>query len=583
MSETALKAPWLKSYGVVPHTLDYPDISMVENVFAAARKTPDNFAYEFMGTEVSFREFTRQIHLTAKAFCAAGIKPGDKVTICLPNCPQALMCFYAVNLIGAVANMIHPLSSEGEIVFYLKDSNSVAAITLNQFYGKWEAVRREVDLKTLIITSVGDVLSGPLKLGFYVTQGRKIPPIPEDAPIIWWKDFLRAGRDWLGNYEVKKKGADPAVILYSGGTTGKTKGILLSNLNFNALAMQTVAMGNCFFEGGSMLAAMPMFHGFGLGVNIHTALCAGGKCILIPRVNVKTYAKMLRTKKPNVIAGVPTLYEGILRNKDMDGVDLSCLTGVFSGGDSLSVELKKKFDKFLLDHKASVRIREGYGTTECVTASCLTPYHIEREGSIGLPFPDTYYKIVKVGTTEEVPYGEEGEITLTGPTLMIEYCNQPEETANTLKQHADGRTWLHTGDLGTMDEDGFVYFHQRIKRMIISSGYNVYPSQIENVIDGHEDVLMSCCIGVPDPYRMQKVKAFVMLKPGVKNTPEVIESIMALCRKNIAKYALPYEIEVRDTLPKTLVGKVAYRELEAEEEAKRNAQKVSSADEGKSE
>ena len=300
-------------------------------------------------------------------------------------------------------------------------------------------------------------------------------------------------------------------------------------------------------------------------------LVAGGTCILVPRVSVESYAKLLKKEQPNYIAGVPTLYEGITRNPYMKDVNLACLRGVFSGGDSLSIELKKKFDLFLKEHGANVQVREGYGTTECVTASCLTPYDMYREGSIGLPFPDTYYKIVKVGTTDEVPYGEEGEICLTGPSMMMGYINQPEETANTLRTHADGRTWIHTGDLGFMDEDGFVYFRQRIKRMIITSGYNVYPSQLENIIDAHEAVQMSCVIGVKDPYKMQKVKAFVVLKPGLVETPELMASIREHCSRHIAKYAMPYEIEVRDSLPKTLVGKVAYTVLEKEELAKQSA------------
>ena len=251
--------------------------------------------------------------------------------------------------------------------------------------------------------------------------------------------------------------------------------------------------------------------------------------------------------------------------------DLSCLKGVFSGGDSLSVELKKKFDKFLYDHHAIVQIREGYGTTECVTASCLTPTHIAKEGSIGLPFPDTYYKIVKPGTDIELPYGEEGEILLAGPTVMKEYLKHPEETAQTLRTHDDGLTWVYTGDLGTMDSDGFIYFRGRIKRMIVASGYNVYPGQIENIIDAHEKVHMSCVIGVPDPYRMHKVKAFVMLKEGVPANDETKQELLAYCRKNIAKYAMPYDIEFRESLPKTLVGKVAYRKLEEEEQANQGA------------
>ena len=243
-----------------------------------------------------------------------------------------------------------------------------------------------------------------------------------------------------------------------------------------------------------------------------------------------------------------------------------------SGGDSLSIELKKKFDKFLYDHKASIQVREGYGTTETVTACCLTPPHMFKEGSIGLPFPDTYIKIVEPDTDREVPYGQEGEILLAGPTVMKEYMNNPEETAQTLRTHADGLTWVYTGDLGVMDEQGFIYFRGRAKRMIISSGYNVYPGQIENILDAHEYVQMSCVIGVPDPYKMQKVKAFVKLAAGVPATEDTRQALLAYCRKNVAKYAMPYDIEFKEDMPKTLVGKVAYRQLEEEELAKIKAQ-----------
>ena len=241
---------------------------------------------------------------------------------------------------------------------------------------------------------------------------------------------------------------------------------------------------------------------------------------------------------------------------------------MFSGGDSLSIELKKKLDKFLAEHKASIQVREGYGTTETVTACCLTPPHGFKEGSIGVPFPDTYIKIVKPDTDEELPYGQEGEILLAGPTVMKEYMKHPDETAKTLRTHADGLTWVYTGDLGIMDEEGFIYFKGRAKRMIVSSGYNVYPGQIENILDAHEKVQMSCVIGVPDPYRIQKVKAFVKLAAGVEANADTKDELIAYCRKNIAKYAMPYDIEFKDDMPKTLVGKVAYRALEEEELAK---------------
>ena len=568
MSEITAKTPWIKNLGDMPSHLEYFDGSMYRAVSNVAARYSDSVAFDFMGRSTTYRQMMVMIDKCAKSLRTIGVREGDCVTIAMPNCPQAIFMFYAVNCIGAICNMVHPLSSEKEIEFYLNESKSITVITLDQFYNKIEAIRQNTGVVNVILARIKDELSQPLKAGYMLTDGRKIEKIPADAPIIWWKDFIRLGNSCFWNYKVEKNGEDPAVILYSGGTTGTTKGIVLTNKNFNALAQQIVAVNPMFRPGDKMLSAMPIFHGFGLGVCIHSMLANGGRCLLVPRFTAKSYGKMITKKKCNFIAGVPTLYEALLRLPSMDKADLSSLKGVFSGGDSLSVELKKKFDKFLYDHNSVIQIREGYGTTETVTACCLTPPHLAKEGSIGLPFPDTYIKIVKPGTDEEVPYGDEGEILLAGPTVMKEYLKHPEETAETLRTHADGLTWVYTGDLGCMDQDGFVYFRGRSKRMIISSGYNVYPAQLENVIDAHELVQMSCVIGVPDTYRMQRVKAFVMLRPGVPANEETKESILAYCRKNIAKYAMPREIEFRDELPKTLVGKVAYRQLEEEELAK---------------
>ena len=570
MYEITAKTPWKDSLGDVPMHLSYFDGTMFEALEKIANTYPKNVAFDFMGKPTTYTKLIAQIEICAKALIAIGIQEGDRVTIAMPNCPQAVCMFYAVNLAGGIANMIHPLSAEKEIEFYLNESDSVAAITLDQFYGKFAAVRDNTKLKNLIITSVADALSLPKRIGYKLTQGRSIEKIPEDAPIIEWKDFLQKGTSYFGSPKVKRESGDPAVILYSGGTTGTTKGIVLTNLNFNALSQQVVSANQMFRPGDKMLAAMPIFHGFGLGVCIHTMLTQGGRCILVPRFTPKTYAKDLVKNRCNFIAGVPTLYEALLRLPDMKGADLSCLKGVFSGGDSLSVELKKKFDKFLSDHKATIQVREGYGTTETVTACCLTPSHIHKEGSIGLPFPDTYIKIVSPGTDQELPYGEEGEILLAGPTVMKEYMNHPQETAQTLRTHADGLTWVYTGDLGVMDAEGFVFFKGRAKRMIITSGYNVYPAQVENILDAHEKVQMSCVIGIPDSLKMQKVKAFVKLVPGVEPNDATKQEIMEHCKKHVAKYAMPYDIEFREDMPKTLVGKVAYRVLEEMELKKLN-------------
>ena len=548
MEAITAKTPWAPFMGEIPLHLDYFEGSMFDKVAQIAEQYPGNVAFDFMGKSTTYKEMIRETERCAKALKTIGVREGDKVTIAMPNCPQAIYMFYAVNLVGGIANMIHPLSAEKEIEFYLNESESVTAITLDQFYHKFEAIRENTKVVNIIIASVKDALSKPVRAGYMLTEGRKIKKIPKEAPVIRWKEFMHLAEHCFYNYKVKRRSDDPAVILYSGGTTGTTKGIVLSNRNFNALSQQIVATNPMFRPGDKMLAAMPLFHGFGLGVCVHSMLAQGGRCILIPRFTAKSYAKQIVKYRCNFIAGVPTLYEALLRLPSMDGADLSCLKGVFSGGDSLSVELKKKFDKFLYDHKATIQVREGYGTTETVTACCLTPPTMFKEGSIGIPFPDTYIKIVEPGTDRELPYGEEGEILLAGPTVMKEYL-----------------TWVYTGDLGSQDDEGFIYFKGRAKRMIISSGYNVYPGQLENILDAHEKIQMSCVIGVPDPYKMQKVKAFVKLVPGTPATEETKKELLDYCRRHIAKYAMPYDIEFRDELPKTLVGKVAYRVLEEEE------------------
>ena len=557
-------APWRAFYGNTPVSLDYPGLTMYQLLKRNAKQYLDHDAYVFMGKKTSYAEFLARIEAAAKGLVSLGIGKGDKVTICMPNVPQALDCFYALNRIGAIPSMIHPLSAPKEIAFYLEVSDSKAILTLDQFYDKVAQVAGD---RTVLIAQIQDELPFPLNLLYPMTKSARANPKLPKTGYTLWKDMITAGKNAVLPADTGKAD-DCGAILYSGGTTGTSKGIMLSNLNFNALGMQTIAAsGFGSVTGMKMLSVMPVFHGFGLGIGIHTALIGGATCILLPQFNIQTYADTLIKQKPNIIPGVPTLFEALLRAEKLQDADLSFLKGIFSGGDSLSPELKKKVDQFLKDHGCSEQIREGFGTTECVTASCLTPKDYARSGSIGVPFPDVYYKIVTPGTTEEVDSNIEGEICISGPTVMLGYMNNPEETANTLRNHGDGRIWLHTGDLGRMDNDGFVYFRQRIKRMIVSSGYNVYPSQLENIIDGHEKVLLSCVIGIKDDYRGQKVKAFIVPIPGIEPTEELKQELLDYCKEHVAKYAMPREIEFRTELPKTLVGKVAYRVLEEEANA----------------
>ena len=562
-------APWTKYYGNTPASIDYPRATMYQLVAEAAKRYPNNTAYIFMGKETGYKTFLSRIDAAARGLYHMGIRKGDKVTICMANTPQAVDCFYALNRIGAIPNMIHPLSAAKEIAFYLNFSKSKAILTLDQFYNKVSEIVPELENPTqVLIAKIADELPFPLNLAYPLTKSGR-HPLPKTGYTLW-SSMVAAGKD-TSLPEDDGKWSDCGAILYSGGTTGTTKGIMLSNMNFNALGLQTIAAsGYGSVAGMKMMSIMPVFHGFGLGIGIHTALIGGASCILVPQFSVKVYADTLLKQKPNLIPGVPTLFEALLRAEKLEGADLSFLKGIFSGGDSLSPELKKKVDTFLKEHNCSEQIREGYGTTECVTASCLTPKDYARSGSIGVPFPDTFYKIVKPGTCDEVEPNTEGEICLSGPTVMMGYMDNPEETAQTLRHHGDGRIWLHTGDLGHMDQDGFIYFRQRMKRMIITSGYNVYPSQLENVIDGHEKVLLSCVIGVKDPYRVQRVKAYVVPMPGVEPTEELKQELLSYCAEHIAKYAMPREIEFRTELPKTLVGKVAYRVLEEEANAAEN-------------
>ncbi|MDO4479209.1 MAG: class I adenylate-forming enzyme family protein [Lachnospiraceae bacterium] len=550
-------------------SINYPEVTMYRAIADKAAEFPDAPAYSFYNKKTDFKTFLGKIDRAARSFQSMGLTKGDAVTLCLPNTPQALDAFYAISKCGLVANMIHPLSARDEVVFYLNISQSKVIVTVDLFYEKVTDALKDVDHPVeILVTRMQDELPLPLKIAFIAKKGKDFLKFPRKGEGLLWSDFLRRGDKLPDAQEIEFERDRTAVILYSGGTSGTPKGIELTDFNMMALAYQCLNILPFPFRPGlKMLSCMPMFHGFGLGVNLHTALTFGVECILMPSFNNKSYADALIKKKPNFIAGVPTIFESLLHMPQLEGKSLDHLMGVFCGGDSLSVELKKKVDAFLKEHGSNVVIQEGYGLTECVTVSCLTPFDQYKEGSIGVPYPDMEYAIVAPGTDDVLPAMEEGEIIITGPTLMKGYLKNPEETAKTLRVMADGRTWLYTGDLGYMDEDGFVYFRQRIKRMIISKGYNIYPGQIENVIDSLPEVAYSCIIGVKDEHRGQRVQAYIVLQEGVPETDATRELIMKKLRTCVALYALPKEIFFRRELPRTLVGKVAYRKLEEEANA----------------
>lgn len=567
-----MNRPWVPYYPSPSIAeLEYSDGTMYDALRNVALQNPDAPAIDYMCLRMSFGELHQEVLRCAAALKKLGAGRGDRITVCLPNIPQTVIIFYAILYIGAEANMVHPLSSGNEIEFYVNTSKSTILFMFDAFFGKLKGIHCP-SLQKTVFAGAADLLPFYMRVGFRLTQGRKIKIPQENSSVLSWNTFLgkyksAALSDDFGAIGIKC--TDTAVILYSGGTTGIQKGILLSHLNFNALAEQTAANGTeSILPGDTMLAVLPMFHGFGLGVCIHTAILKGVTMILVPRFNADSFAELLRKKKPSFIAGVPTLYEALLRNDRLKGVDFSGVKGVFSGGDTLPSDVKLRFDAVLKEHGAKVTLREGFGLTECVTASALTPASEYRKGSVGIPYSDTFYKITVPGETEELPPNTDGEICICGPTVMNGYLDNPEETAKVLRIHEDGRTWLHTGDLGCMDADGFIYFKSRLKRMVKCSGYSVYPSQVEEVINSHEAVSISCVIGIHDDYKMNHLKAFIVLKDGISVTQTVRDSIQQYCKENIARYAMPKEFVYRESLPLTKVGKVAYTVLEKEELSK---------------
>ncbi len=558
---------WKKLYGEARANLKYPKGSMVDALMEVANKYPEYYAYEYFGKKVTFRQFIKQIEAVAKCLKNYGIAQDDVVTICMPSTPEAICAFYGVNLVGAIANMVHPLSSENEIEEFINGTNSKMIIVLDMCLDKVLNIKRNTKLQKIIVASPDSSLP-PLKHYLYkITNYKKRVKLPKnDEDIVLWSKFISSENRFIGNYYTPKKDNDLAAILYSGGTTGTPKGIMLSNKNFNAIALGAHELIDQSIPGNSVLSLLPIFHGFGLAVCIHTPLICGMKCILLPQFNAKKFGDIIKKTQPSFLAGVPTLYEALF-TQNLKKNDLACVESAICGGDILSGELKKKIDKYLEDHGSIAKVRAGYGLTEATAATCLSLDNLEEaeDGYIGIPFPDTIFKIVKIGTFEEADIDEDGEICINGPTVMMGYLNNEVETNQTLIEHPDKKVWLHTGDVGCMREDGSIIFKQRLKRIIVSSGYNIYPSQIENVINSHEAVLTCTVIGIPHKYKGQVAKAFIVLKEGYNESLKIKKEIQELCKKNISIYALPKVYEFRKKLPTTKIGKVDIRTLEKEE------------------
>jgi Acyl-CoA synthetases (AMP-forming)/AMP-acid ligases II len=550
--------PWLKLYDDIPEFVEIPDLTMYEMLSDTALKYPNKVVLRYLGAQMTFKKFMVMIDRCAASFTAYGIKEGDSVILSMPNIPNTLMLFYALNKLGARIIMTHPLYSSSELSHIIKETNSIWCVTVDMFYDRFKDILSPE--QKLLITKISDFLPGTKKTLFKVTKGLK-NKIPTDSRVIFWKDFLKRSHKDAAPYKRHIDPKDGAVVLFSGGTTAMPKGILLSSYNFNALSKIMAPLAR-FTAEDSVIAILPVFHGFGLGLCVHSIACTGGTFILEPKFGTRIYINSLRKYKPTYIAGVPTLFEAMLRDKSFKKVRFEHLKAIYSGGDSLSSELKKRFDEQIKAQGSKVELAEGYGLTETVTGCVLTPPGRYRTGAIGIPMPDILVKVVNMETKSPLPYGEIGEICLSGPTLMIEYINSPEDTAEAVRTDENGIRWLYTGDLGYMDEDGYVYFTSRAKRMLKVSGVNVYPMQIEQILESHELVFRACVVGVPDDYQMTSVKAYIVLENPALATDETKQILLKHCRKHLIKWSVPRAIEFCDKLPTTLVGKVEYSKLE---------------------
>ncbi len=558
------KRLWHKYYNKKDREVTTPDMSLFEYLYNSNIDRLNKTAINYFGKKISFSEFFNKIDICAKALKSQGVREKDVVSICLPNVPEAVILFYAVSKIGAIANMIHPLSAEEEIKRSIVDTKSVILFTVNFNYKKVKNIIDETKVYKVIFVSPKDSMPKSMSIGYFLLQDRKIKLPKSNEIFMLWKFFMEKGINYKTNVFKKTDKNSPAVILHSGGTSGTPKSIVLSNGNINVVPLQAHIALPDVTENDTMLGILPMFHCFGLVECVHYPLTTGLELILVPKFDASRFDKLLRKHKPTFIAGVPTLFEALLKNKHMDDIDLSNVKYIVSGGDSLNEERNKRVNDFLHEHGSTKGIVQGYGMTETSGGCIFSTTNSYTLGSVGIPLPSNDLKIVDPETHEEVEIGKVGEILISGPSVMMGYLDDEKETNKVLEKDKNDKIWVHTGDLGYINKNGCLFFVQRLKRLIISSGYNVYPSHIEEILNKHEYVLNSCVVGIPHPYKVQVPKAYIVLKSDYHDSLKVRNEIKDYLEKNLAKYMLPKEYVIRESLPKTMIGKVDYKKLEEE-------------------
>ena len=516
---------------------------------ANAQRFPRRVALEFLGRSLTYRELWREVEAFAKGLQEAGLRPGDRVAIMLPNSPQFVIAFYGTLLAGGVGVNVNPMYTPRELRHQLKDAGVQALVILDQLLPRYQEVKAEVPVRLLVRTGIQDYLPFPKNL-LYPLMLRRKGQAPKALEGIPWRAFLKRGRPEPVAVDLD----DLALLQYTGGTTGLAKGAMLTHRNLSSNALQVRAWIPDFREGEEVvLGAIPFFHVYGMTVAMNLALLGAAKLVLLPRPEIGPIVEAIEKHRVTLFPGVPTLYVAFNNFPGIEKRDLKSVRACISGSAPLPLEVAERFEKL-----TGAKLVEGYGLTEASPVTHCNPLYGERRlGSVGLPLPGVDAKVVDE-EGKEVPLGEVGELIVKGPNVMKGYWNRPDETQKALK---DG--WLFTGDLARMDQDGYFYIVDRKKDMIIAGGYNIYPREVEEVLYGHEAVQEAAVVGVPDPYRGETVAAFIVLKEEYRG--KVTEKdIEAFCRANLAAYKVPRIIQFRDSLPKSSVGKILKRELTKE-------------------
>ncbi|UFJ43321.1 long-chain-fatty-acid--CoA ligase [Brevibacillus humidisoli] len=547
--------PWIASYPVeVPASLEYPRVSLTYFLEQSAREFPHNHALYFMGRRITYAELLSLSYRFAHALIRRGVKKGDRVAIMLPNSPQAVISYYGALFAGAVVVQTNPLYTERELIHQISDSGAEVIVTLDLLFSRIMNVKSSTSLRRVIVTGMGEYLPALKRLVYPLVQRKQgqRPQVAYGNGVEAFSALMDEGDTSPVRVEIDPE-EDLALLQYTGGTTGTAKGVMLTHQNLIANAVQTFAIIYKLKKGQEkILGALPLFHVYGMTTVMNLGIQMAAEIQLIPRFDVKEILKTIHHAKPTLFPGAPTMYIALINHPELKKYDLSSIKACVSGSAPLPLEVQQRFEEL-----TGGRLVEGYGLTESSPVTHSNPLWGHRiSGSIGLPWPDTDCRIVDPATGEVLPQGEVGELAVKGPQVMRGYWNRPEDTAAVLQ---DG--WLLTGDMAYMDEKGYFYIVDRKKDMIIAGGYNIYPREVEEVLFEHPAVQEAAVVGVPDPYRGETVKAFVVVKPGQTASEEELD---AHCRKRLAAYKVPRIYEYRSELPKTMVGKVLRRQLQEE-------------------